>query len=164
MAVVKINNKSTFVVCFQQRELGDGFVEASAVRKNKLIFVNWTLPLLTWSGHDIKCVEDILDMIKRVANWQGKIQNVQPKLGAHAHKPTILRNNGLKDQKIRFPIFAKQSAPFVQWVRNEEEDSQWLVHGYTFNNDLPSAGAYFAALTKLKEEYVAMNRVGSRSK
>ena len=162
MAVIRRSTDGVFLATFEEDELQEfGAVSGYVVRRNRRIFVNWSLPLLTWSGHDIRCAEDVLDMLRKAANWQGKLQNAQPKLGGHAHKPTILRDNGLKDQKIRFPVFAKQSAPFVQWVRNEDDDSQWLVHGYTFNDDLPSVGAYFAALTKLKEEYVKMNRVGN---
>ena len=162
MAVIRRSTDGVFLATFEEDELQEfGAVSGYVVRRNRRIFVNWSLPLLTWSGHDIRCAEDVLDMLRKAANWQGKLQNAQPKLGGHAHKPTILRDNGLRDQKIRFPVFAKQSAPFVQWVRNEDDDSQWLVHGYTFNDDLPSVGAYFAALTKLKEEYVKMNRVGN---
>ena len=162
MAVIRRSTDGVFLATFEEDELQEfGAVSGYVVRRNRRIFVNWSLPLLTWSGHDIRCAEDVLDMLRKAANWQGKLQNAQPKLGGHAHKPTILRDNGLKDQKIRFPVFAKQSAPFVQWVRNEDDDSQWLVHGYTFNDDLPSVGAYFAARTKLKEEYVKMNRVGN---
>jgi len=163
MAKIIVSNQVRFSAEFSElelREFGSVVGVVTRLPKQKKIFVNWSLPLLTWSGHDIRCAEDVLDMLRKAANWQGKLQNAQPKLGGHAHKPTILRDNGLRDQKIRFPVFAKQSAPFVQWVRNEDDDSQWLVHGYTFNDDLPSVGAYFAALTKLKEEYVKMNRVG----
>lgn len=159
MARIVANNKNRIGVRFSERTLADyGVISAYSVKYGKRLFVNWTLPLLMWNSHDGRCVEDVLDLLKKIGNWQGALQDRQPKYGGHAHKPTILRDNGLQDQKIRFPVFAKQSAPYVQWVRNEDEGSRWLVHGFAFNDDLPSLGAYFAALTKLKAEWVKMNR------
>ena len=158
MAKFVVNNSSRFSIFFSDLSLKEfGPVTGYTVKHAKRIFINWTLPLLTWSSHDVRCVEDVLDMLKKIGNWQGKIQDRQPKFGGHAHKPTILRDNGLDDQKIRFPVFAKQSAPYVQWVR-DVDGSRWLVQGFTFNDDLPSLGAYFAALTKLKGEWGKMQR------
>lgn len=159
MARIILNNKGRISLRFSERALaGYGTITAYSIQYGKRLFVNWSLPLLVWSSHDVRCVEDVLDLLKKIGNWQGKLQDRQPKFGGHAHKPTILRDNGLADQKIRFPVFAKQSAPYVQWVRNEDEGSRWLVHGFTFNDDLPSLGAYFAALTKLKAAWQKINK------
>ena len=159
MAQIISNQKNLFRIQFSEMELAPyGVITVSTVKRGPRVFVNWALPLLTWDSHDARCADDILDALKKIGNWQGKLQDRQPKYGGHSHKPTILRDNGLKDQKIRFPVFAKQSEPYVQWVRDTEQGSRWLVHGFTFNDDLPSLGAYFAALTKLKSEWVVMNR------
>jgi hypothetical protein len=159
MAKIIISNAKRFSAVFSERTLAlYNPVSGYTVEYFKRLFVNWSLPLLTWNSHDVKCVEDILDMLRLVGQWQGKLQDAKPRFNAHAHPPTILRDNGLKDQKVRFPVFAKQSAPYVQWVRDEEQGSRWLVHGYAFNNDLPSLGAYFSALSKLKDEFLKINR------
>lgn len=157
MAKIKINQNNRLVVEFSEREFSGQMIVATAVRHRKRIFVNWGLPLLTWDAHDIRCVEDILDAIRKVGNWQSKLQGQNVRWGAHAHKPTILRNNGLSDQKVRYPVFAKQSEPYVQWKR-DDEGSEWLVQGYFFNDDLPSAAAYYAALRNLKDRFVEINR------
>lgn len=159
MAKVIASNDGRFQAVFSEREFSKyNPIRAQVVKYQKRVFVNWSLPLMTWDGHDVRCVEDILDMLKKIGNWQGRLQDKQPLFGGHAHKPTILRDNGLHDQKVRFPVFAKQSAPYVQWVRNDDEGSRWLVHGFSFNDDIPSIGAYFAAITKLKTEFIKINK------
>lgn len=158
MAKLMLSNTKRISVAFSEMELKKyGPVTAYSVKHLKRLFVNWTLPLMTWQSHDVRCVDDVLGMLRLIGNWQGKLQDRQPRFGGHAHRATILRDNGLTDQKIRFPVFAKQSAPFVQWERNEVYTG-WMIHGFTFNDDLSSIGAYFAALTKLKNEYVKMLR------
>lgn len=160
MAKIIVSNQMRFYAEFSEmefREFGSVLGVVTRLPKQKKVFVNFTLPLLTWSGHDVRCVEDVLDMLRKMGNWHGKLQDRQPKFGGHAHKPTILRDNGLSDQKVRFPVFAKQSAPYVQWERTDD-GSRWLVHGYAFNDDLPSIGAYFAALTRLKKEFLKINK------
>lgn len=158
MAKVIISNAKRIMVAFSEMELKKyNFVEAYTISHYKRLFVNWSLPLMTWTSHDQRCVDDVLEALRLIGKWQGKLQDRQPRFNGHAHPPTILRDEGLRDQKIRFPVFAKQSAPYVQWERNEMYTG-WMIHGYSFNDDLPSLGAYFSALTALKEAYTKMLR------
>lgn len=162
MAKIIASNKSRIVVAFSEPALRKyGKVTAYAFKYYNRIFVNWNLPLITWGRQDLRCAEDILDLIRKVANWQARLQDKNTRFNAHSHKPTIRRDNGLTDQKIRIPVFAKESAPFVQWVR-DENGSQWLVHGYTFNDDIPSAVAYYAALRTLVDMWREMNNYKER--
>lgn len=158
MAKVLISNSRRFSAAFSEMKLKKfSPIEARTTEHLKRLFVNWTLPLMTWQSQDQRCIDDVLDMLRALGQWQGKLQDKKPRFNGHAHPPTILRDNGLTDQKIRFPVFAKQSAPYVQWERNEQYTG-WMIHGFTFNDDLPSLGAYFSALTALKKEYTKMLR------
>lgn len=158
MAKVLVSNQYRLSVAFSEKTLAVyGPVQATVTKYAKRLFVNWALPLLTWDDHDVRCAEDAIDLIRKFGIWQGRLQDKQPRFNAHAPEPTILRDEGLNDQKIRYPVFMKQSAPYVQWTR-DADGARWLVQGFSFNDDLPSVGAYFSAMTKLKEQYVIMNR------
>ncbi len=156
MAKIIVSNAKRISVNFSELELKKySPIAGYTVSHMKRLFVNWSLPLMTWQSHDVRCVDDVLEMLRLIGQWQGKLQDKKPRFNGHAHPATILRDLGLRDQKIRFPVFAKQSAPYVQWERNEQYTG-WLIHGFSFNDDLPSLGACFSALTALKNEYTKM--------
>lgn len=119
--------------------------------KHARLFVNVSLPWLTWTTHAQECAKEVLDALKMVAKWQGDLQKKQPTLNAHAHKPTIDRNNGLQDRKYRFPVFANTSEPYVQFT-SDENGERWDVQGYYFSDSLPAIGAYYAALRALADK------------
>lgn len=149
MAIAKVQTNVRCLVLFNERELAGYRIEARAVRYNRRIFVNFSLPYMKWQSHERRCAVDVIEGLKLVGKWQAGLQEKQTGFNAHAHKPTIFRNNGLADQKVRFPVFANHSVPHVQFVRGEDGYAEWNVMGFYFNDDLPSVRAYVAAISAL---------------
>lgn len=146
MAIIKVNTATRCVVAFQERELSVyRWLEAGVVKWQKKSFVNFASPFITWQGHDLRCAVDLIDALKKIGNFAAKIKGTRAGWNAHAHEPTINRSD-----KIRVPVYANHSEPFVQ-VERLDGVVKWTVQGHYFNDDLPSAVAYVAAITKLVE-------------
>ncbi len=146
MAITKVNTATRCVVAFQERELaGYRWLEAGVVKWQNKKCVNFALPFITWQGHDLRVARDLSDALKKVGNFQAKIKGTRANWNAHAHEPTILR-----EDKIRVPVYANHSEPYVQAERVDGY-VKWSVQGHYFNDDLPSVVAYVAAVTKLVE-------------
>lgn len=152
MAIVKVQSNARCLVLFNERELAQYKIEARAVKYNRKVFVNFALPYMKWKGHDRRCAEDVIEALKLVGKWQAGLQEKQTGFNAHAHNPTIFRDNGLTDQKVRFPVFANHSEPHVQYIRDADGYGEWNVMGFYFNDDLPSVRAYVAALSALVDK------------
>lgn len=157
-----IKNGSRIVVKFHNLELRQYRIEGMTYEvgkgKGRRLFVNVSIPWLTWSTHEQQCAEEILEALRVVAKWQGDLQDKQPTLNAHAHKPTIYRNNSLVDQKIRYPIYANTSAPYVQFNR-DDSGVRWDVHGQYLSDSLPGVCATFIALRRLATEVKSLKYV-----
>lgn len=152
---VVIKNGSRIVVKFNASELRQysitGYTYEVGKGKGRRLFVNVSIPWLTWNTHEQECAAEILEALRMVAKWQGDLQDKQPTLNSHAHKPTIYRNNSLVDQKIRYPIYANTSYPYVQFERFDG-GVRWDVHGQFLSDSLPGVCATFIALQKLAAE------------
>lgn len=118
--------------------------------KAKKLFVNITIPWLTWTSHGKECAGEVLEALRVVAQWQGKLQDKQPRLNSHAHKPTIDQTNG-HYRKLRYPVYFDRDEPYVQFERGEEE-TRWDVGGMFIQDNLPAIGLLFSALQKLDSE------------
>lgn len=146
MAIIKINNLKRIVVNFQEEELRPYIgIEARVTTWQKKNFVNFALPFITWQGHDLRVARDLIDALQKVGNFAAKVKGARAGWNAHAHEPTILR-----EDKIRVPVYANHSEPYVQ-VERVDGFVKWTVQGHYFNDDLPSVVAYVAALSKLVE-------------
>jgi len=147
MAVVKVNTNNKMVVAFQSKELAKYGRLTAFVERHGGVFVNFSLPYIVWKGHDVQVIEDIISAIKLLGNFCAKVTTGKP-VGwqAFSHPPTILN-----ESKIRLPVFANHSHPYVQAERTEDGYVHYTVEGYSFFNDVPSAKSYVGALTKLKE-------------
>ena len=155
----KVKNQKKLEIKFHTSELRrftiTGLVYTVGKGKNARRFVNVSLPWITWETHGQECARELADALRMAAKWQGDLQDKQPTLTAHAHPPTIDRDNGLLDQKVRFPVFATTSEPYVQYTRDENGE-RWDVQGYFFSDSLPGVCAYYAALRKLADEVKAL--------
>lgn len=151
----KVKNLKKLEIKFHAAELREftitGMTYTVGKGKNARLFVNVSLPWLTWETHAQECAKEVLDALKLAAKWQGDLQGKQPTINSHAHPATIQRDNGLLDRKVRFPVFATTSEPYVQYVRDENGE-RWDVQGYFFSDSLPGIGAYYAALRQLADE------------
>lgn len=149
MAKIKVSTKKKIVVAFQERELRNyPLIQATIVAHQDAVFVDFALPYLTWQGHDRRVVEDIIDLLKKIGNYSARAKgNQSAGWKASTHKPTISTTN-----KIRIPVYARHSEPYVQAERGADGFVKWSVMGHAFNDDLPSVAAYVAALTRLMTE------------
>lgn len=158
MARIKQSNeKKGIYVQFQERELRqyDG-IRATVVFSRGKPFVNFNLPYITWQGHDKRVCSELIDALKMVGNFSAKVTGKNAGgWNGHAHPATIDRNNGLTDQKVRFPVFKYHSDPHVQFLTGQDPSGEtyieWNIDGHYFNDDIPAIRAYVAALTDLQD-------------
>jgi hypothetical protein len=148
MAKIKITTRNKIVAVFQSRELARyGPQTAYIERYAGMVYVNYSLPFLTWHGNDVRVIEDLIEALKLIGNSASKVKGE----GAggwtgSAHPPTI--NHSLK---IRYPVYAKHSDPHVQ-IERVNDFVKWSVDGHFFKDDIPSMRAYVAALTQLRDK------------
>lgn len=146
MALIRKSNiKKGIEVVYQEVELSPyvGLV-AYVYPWQKKKFVNFSLPFMTWQGHDRRVAEDLIDALKKVGRFQQKVTGRRAAWNAHAHEPTISTPN-----KVRVPVYGNHSEPFVQVERGADEFVKWTVKGHYFNDDLASVVAYVAAIQQL---------------
>ena len=118
--------------------------------KSKKLFCNVNIPWMTWKSHGKECAGEVLEALRVLAKWQGDLQDKQPRLNSHAHKPTIDQTDGLY-RKLRYPVFFDRDEPYVQFERGEDE-TRWDVGGMFVQDNLPTIGLLFSALQKLDSE------------
>ena len=163
---VKTNNAKQLYLLFTSPALRQYWgTQAYTTYTNGRIYVNWALPTIVWNHHDSEGAEELLDVYRSVATWQAKLQNKEAAMGGRStFSPTVYRNEREEAktfQKIRYPVFPLVSDPHVQWTRSYghgNDLNEWMVQGFSFNDDLASIRAYFRALTKLKESWQKMNK------
>lgn len=155
MAKILVQSKSKIVVMLMEMELmryGNLQMDIHGKLPQR-VYCNAGLPFMTWQGHDGRVVNDIIDAIKKMGNYAAKIKGTKIGWGLTPWAATVRT-----ERKIRFPVFAKHSEPYVQAERGDDGYVTWTMHGHYFNDDLPSMVAYVAALEKLKTE-VKANRL-----
>lgn len=149
MAIFLIQNKNRAVIGFRDPDLEKYSINAYVVRYRAKTYVNFGLPTITFRHHDTRTALDVADGLKKAVNYAAKQMEIgNPRFIANTREPVWSTDR----QRVTLAVFEKKADPYIE-VRVDSEDGfvRWTIFGFQFNDDLPSAVRYVAALEKMPD-------------
>ena len=144
MAKILVSNKNICRVLLQERETARYDLAAYASRWASKVFVDFALPYITFRHHDGRVIMDLIDALKKIAQYACRMTGRKVVFGARAERPSIARA-----EHWRIPVYKNFAEPYCEMVLEDDGYWRWNIQGHAFNDDVPSIAKYIATLQKL---------------
>jgi len=89
---------------------------------------------------------DVADGLKKAVNYAAKqMETGGPRFIAKTREPVWSADR----QRVVLSVFEKKTDPYIEVKVDTDGFVRWTLFGHSFNDDLPSAVRYVAALEKM---------------